>query len=261
MPNKKLTGPLLSLTASGRLGKAITIVRRLGGSVGLLRGHPSNPNTEAQVAWRSKFQQAISWWHAQSAADQLAWERLGTQNHMTGYAYFMQQALAPNPGVYLPLLGGEMQGEIDMAGYQVVALPNPTISDQAARKGYVDAVPRLTWKEGNQIALTDAARTTGLPWTDLDLTAFTSPTARKAVIDIWLIVNSWSSGVLAFQFRQKGVTDDLSHIVYANVAAIGTLQVMQQSIVGLDVNQVMQYNISVDGTANLTSRLYVAGYW
>jgi len=38
---------------------------------------------------------------------------------MTGYAYYMSLCLRPNPGIYLPLAGGTMQGALDMASNQL----------------------------------------------------------------------------------------------------------------------------------------------
>ena len=84
------------------------------------------------------WQLATSLWHQLSAAERRAWESAGTTRHMTGYAWFMSQALRPNPGVYLPLAGGTMSGIIDVAGHQVTGLATPVADGDAARKKYVD---------------------------------------------------------------------------------------------------------------------------
>ncbi|MBA7542420.1 hypothetical protein ES705_34741 [subsurface metagenome] len=57
---------------------------------------------------------------------------------MTGFAYYMSQALRPNPGIYLPLAGGVMSGDIDMDGHQVTDLPGPAADLDAATKKYHD---------------------------------------------------------------------------------------------------------------------------
>jgi len=85
------------------------------------------------------WQLAASLWHQLSPADKIDWENAATPRHMTGYAYYMSQALRPNPGIYLPLAGGVMSGAIDMDGHQVEGLVDPTNNGQAARKGYVDS--------------------------------------------------------------------------------------------------------------------------
>jgi len=134
-----LRGPLLSLDARGRLTRAFTLARRLSGPRWLLRGRPANPRTPAQVHWRTMWQLAASLWHELSPADKIDWENAATPRHMTGFAYYMSQALRPNPGIYLPLAGGVMSGAIDMDGHQVEGLVDPTNNGQAARKGYVDS--------------------------------------------------------------------------------------------------------------------------
>jgi len=84
------------------------------------------------------YQLAITLWHALPAAEKKAWESVATPHHMTGYAYFLSQALRPNPGIYLPLAGGTMTGAIDMALHKVTTLATPTADADAATKKYVD---------------------------------------------------------------------------------------------------------------------------
>ncbi|GAH64654.1 unnamed protein product, partial [marine sediment metagenome] len=86
------------------------------------------------------FNKAVSLWHALSAAEQAEWESAARPKHMTGYAWFISQALRPNPGIYLPLQGGTMQGDIDMAKHRILKLPLPTASQEAASKAYTDAL-------------------------------------------------------------------------------------------------------------------------
>ena len=135
---KRLRGPLFSLGATGRLARAYTLARRLTGPAWLLRGRPDDPKTDDQLTWRTMWQLAASLWHQLSAAEQAEWERQGTLRHMTGYAWYMSQALKPNPGIYLPLAGGNMTGIIDMQWNDITGLPPPIDPTDAARKSYVD---------------------------------------------------------------------------------------------------------------------------
>lgn len=88
------------------------------------------------------WQLAASLWHELSPEEVEEWERAGTTRGMTGFAWYMSQALRPNPGIYLPLAGGNMTGIIDMQGNYVRGLPFPADIADAARKGYVDAMVR-----------------------------------------------------------------------------------------------------------------------
>lgn len=171
---KRLKGPVFSLGASGRLTRALTLARRRGGPAWLRRGHPTNPNTPAQQEWRNMYQMAIALWHALSAAETREWEIAATLRHMTGYAWFMSQALRPNPGLYLPLLGGTMQGEIDMDDNHLGGLIDPTTPDKAARKAYVDTfTPQATFD-------THEAATTGIH--GVGASTIDSVAARNAAI-------------------------------------------------------------------------------
>jgi len=69
--------------------------------------------------------------------------------------------------IYLPLAGGTMSGAINMGSNQINALATPTLSTDAATKGYVDAaINGLTWKgpaqayAASNVALTGGATLT-----------------------------------------------------------------------------------------------------
>ncbi len=84
------------------------------------------------------FQLAAALWHDLSPAEVATWEAAGTTRGMTGYAWYMSQALRPNPGIYLPLAGGQMTGAIDMDGSPITALLDPSADQEAATKKYHD---------------------------------------------------------------------------------------------------------------------------
>lgn len=87
------------------------------------------------------WQLAASLWHDLSAAEQAQWESQGTARGMTGFAWYMSQALRPNPGIYLPLAGGTMSGVIEMNDQHIHGLPAPVhLQDPLRRQDYVDYI-------------------------------------------------------------------------------------------------------------------------
>ncbi|MBA7529778.1 hypothetical protein ES705_21977 [subsurface metagenome] len=101
------------------------------------------------------WQLASELWHQLSDSEILEWERAGTRRGMTGFAWYMSQALRPNPGIYLPLAGGVMSGDIGMDGHQVKDLPGPDADQDAATKKYHDDnLPAGGYTEGARVQRT-----------------------------------------------------------------------------------------------------------
>ncbi len=136
----KLRNPLLSMRASGSLGRVVTFLRR--NRVNLVEKFPTHKDAKspAQLYHRSMFNMCVDLWHTLSAAEKQIWERAGTARHMTGYSWYISQCLRPNPGIYLPLAGGTMTGVIDMDGQLVSGLPAPVGANDAVRKAYADGI-------------------------------------------------------------------------------------------------------------------------
>lgn len=134
----KLRSPLNSLGATGPLGQFLNYARRHRHPIAQQKPIPDDPRTLAQLSWRTMYQKAIALWHALSPADQDQWESQARPRHMTGFAWFMSQALRPNPGLYLPLTGGTMKGDIDMDANKIIDLAAPADNADAATKLYVD---------------------------------------------------------------------------------------------------------------------------
>lgn len=130
----KSKNPLFSFAAAGSLAKRLSFRRARGGSIA--EKTPTHPDakTPAQLAQRVMYQKCTDLWHTLSAAEQQTWHSLANRLHMTGYAYYMSLCLRPNPGIYLPLAGGTMQGIIDMATNKITALPAPTADEEPTRK-------------------------------------------------------------------------------------------------------------------------------
>lgn len=115
----KPTSPLFSFNVRGTLAKALTFRRR--GQQTIAESIPTHAdaNTAPQKQQRVMFQMCIDLWHTLTAAEQADWESLARRQHMTGYNYYLSQCLRPNPGIYLPLAGGTMKGNIEMDGFDI----------------------------------------------------------------------------------------------------------------------------------------------
>ena len=90
----KVDAPLLSLGATGTIGKALTFCTWKGLNVCKTRPVPSNPKTADQVTQRGHFADAVDKWHSTLyvAADLIAWAtRVGKQRLiMTGFNLFVK---------------------------------------------------------------------------------------------------------------------------------------------------------------------------
>jgi hypothetical protein len=230
-------------------------------------------------------------WHTLSDTEKATWESIARPFHMTGYAYYQSQCLRPNPGIYLPLAGGTMSGNIDMATKKILNLPAPVANEEPARKTDLTSaitthsaltsgahgaglyhlalfraastlVNKIIWKDASQQALNDANRTVSLNWTDLALTAYTSATATFALVLLRIIINSISGGWGNILIRKNGTTPSEPYITFIG-AAMGDqagAQNQMVALVGLDAGQVIEYKIDLGVTINVTSLINVIGY-
>lgn len=147
-----LKNPLLSLRARGGLTKALTFLRRRGQNIVEEKPVPDDARSLAQLSWRHMYQKAVALWHALSAAEKEEWESSARPKHMTGFAWFMSQALRPNPGLYLPLQGGTMSGNIDMAKNRILKLPLPSDSQEPLTLAYYTAnIAPYLYDEGARV--------------------------------------------------------------------------------------------------------------
>lgn len=147
----KLKNPLLSLIGRGKLGNFTYLRRR---KTNIVEKTPEVPDSHspAQLSWRTMYQKAIVLWNALTADEKQEWESLARRKHMTGMAWFISQCLKPNPGIYLPLQGGTMSGDIDMSKHRLLKLPLPTDEQEAASKKYHDDnLPAGGYTEGARV--------------------------------------------------------------------------------------------------------------
>lgn len=129
----KLKNPLLSFNARGKLADILAFKRRLSTNIVEKLPFPKDAKSPPQLAWRHMFNKCVDLWHTLSAAEKQAWESAARPHHMTGYAWYISQCLRPNPGIYLPLQGGTMSGDIDMAKNRILKLPSPVDLQEAVR--------------------------------------------------------------------------------------------------------------------------------
>lgn len=285
----KLSASLFSFKASGSLKKTLTFLKRHRQPVVESYPHPTDAKSATQLQWRHMYQKCTALWHLLSAAEKTDWEAAATPRHMTGYSWFMSQCLRPNPGIYLPLQGGTMQGNIDMATYKLLDLPAPIANQEPTRKldlaahaalttglhgvgaAHIAAfhsagqeVSKVIWKDDGSRVLTDANRTATLEWTDLDLTAATSLNANLAILKLLIIIDSIdATGDVSIGVRKNGLTPtyyQLFRASYANGARNGAY-VVAFVYIGLDSGQVIEYRLHLAaGTVQWDTYIDVLGY-
>ena len=130
----KTKNPLFGFDARGTLANLLTFRHRDKQTIAEKKPIPKDAKTSGQLAWRTMYQLCADLWHTLTDAEKATWETLARRQHMTGYAYYLSQCLRPNPGIYLPLAGGTMSGDINMATKRITNLPAPVADEEPARK-------------------------------------------------------------------------------------------------------------------------------
>lgn len=116
----KVRNPFFSFSARGSLNKILTARHRDRGAIIEEHPYPKDAKTSNQLAWRTMYQACTDLWNSLSAAERKIWHTNARRVQQTGYSLYMSQCLRPNPGIYLPLAGGTMQGDIDMDGNNIL---------------------------------------------------------------------------------------------------------------------------------------------
>jgi len=130
----KTKNPLFGFDARGTLANLLTFRHRDKQTIAESKPIPKDARTSGQLAWRTMYQLCADLWHTLTPVEQATWETLARRQHMTGYAYYLSQCLRPNPGIYLPLAGGTMSGDINMATKRITNLPAPVADEEPWRK-------------------------------------------------------------------------------------------------------------------------------
>jgi hypothetical protein len=239
-----------------------SLARRLGRHILEKKPIPTDAKSPAQLFNRHMFTKCVDLWHLLSEAEKQEWESLARPRHMTGYAWYISQCLRPNPGIYLPLQGGTMVGDIDMDKNRLLKLPDPTDAQEAATKGYVDALTKIIWKDVPETAMTDTNRTVSLDYTDLSLTPYTSENAKLAIVYMRMAADVVGNFMMSsFYVQKKGTTSPgYAQLVLDKAGTTAYLAHYSQFIIGLNSSQEIAYKIYVGAGWQVDSQITVLGY-
>lgn len=163
----KLKSPLFSFEGHGKLGD---IVLRHRDSLDIAEKKPEVKDAQSagQLSWRTMFEKCALMWHALSAVEKAAWEAAARPLHMTGYAFWQSQCLRPNPGIYLPLAGGTMTGEIAMSTKKITGMGDPAAAQDADTKTARDiAITTALYTQGCRVRNTAAQSISDSTWTPI----------------------------------------------------------------------------------------------
>ena len=116
----KTTTPLFSFNARGTLKKLLTFRRSKSGTIA--ESIPTHPDakSEEQLTWRTMYQACSLLWNNLTQPEKLIWNQQARAKKMTGYNWFMSQCLRPNPGIYLPLAGGHLTGDVTITAGKTI---------------------------------------------------------------------------------------------------------------------------------------------
>lgn len=89
----KVSGPLMSVTASGSIGGTVTLLRAMNRNIAKRKSKPSGPPSAAQLARRAAYAAAAATWSALSPAEKLGYKPQADQLQITPFNYFMRVAL------------------------------------------------------------------------------------------------------------------------------------------------------------------------
>lgn len=85
----KVTGPLFSVDARGKIGDSLVFMGWRGLKTVRSYTVPANPQTEEQMRVRNNFTMAVAMWSQLSGADQTAWRNLAAGQAYSGFNDFV----------------------------------------------------------------------------------------------------------------------------------------------------------------------------
>lgn len=122
----------------------------------------------------------------------------------------------------------------------------------------------FTWKDTPSQVLNKGNQDANIDWTTLDLTAYTSTTAKMVYLRMY-ICYPHSAGTYTLNVRKNGTTtiEDTSPGLRVNrfeCVTEGEIY-FYDCIVGMDTNQIIEYKIGVSIVAHANFVINVLGYW
>lgn len=255
----KIKNPLFSLGSVGRLTSSLTFLRRRRQDI--VESTPVVPDarTMAQLSWRHMYQKATALWRALSPDEKWEWESQARRRHMTGYAWFVSQALKPNPGLYLPLQGGVMQGEIDMATHRILDIPDPSLDQEpVTRKYYHDNLPAGPYTQGARVYHSVHVSIPHNTWTaapfnseDYDTDGIHDPVTNNSRLTcktagLYYIVGMTEFWENATGFRSSEITYNgirIADMMVPNIGAVWTTSFLLLTIYSLNVDDYVELRV------------------
>ena len=121
---------------------------------------------------------------------------------------------------------------------------------------------KVIWKDVSEAALTDTNRTSTLDWTDLDLSAYTSPNAKLAILRLGLGADTIGADpVSEVAVRKNGTTPSYYPVMRLDKAGV-TASSHHDMVtpIGLDSEQKIEYKIIVGTGWQVDTYIRVLGY-
>jgi len=117
------------------------------------------------------------------------------------------------------------------------------------------------WKDASEEALVLTDATSSVAFTDVDLTALTSASAKMAYLTVRMTIDTAAKDY-AVGFRKNGTTPTMypKMSVYGEEAHAADI-FQTQMTVGLDSGQIAEYILAVEGGGQCDLLVHVLGYW